>query len=103
MKLAQALDRTGVLFIPSSRARFTTSGSGGRDNREVDFLVCSAGRWGVLEVDGPHHSADHDKWRDERFRAHGVEVIARFPSDRCHDDPRGVVEEFLAVLAGNHP
>jgi hypothetical protein len=104
IKVAQALDRAGVLFIPSSRARFTTSASGdGRDNREVDFLVCHDGKWGVLEVDGPYHSADHDKWRDDRFRAHGVEVIARYPSDRCHNDPGGVVADFLAKLTSNNP
>lgn len=97
IKVAQALDRAGVLFIPSSRARFTTSGSG-RDNREVDFLVCHEGKWGILEVDGPYHSADHDKWRDNSFRAHGVAVIARYPSERCHNDPGGVVADFLTKL-----
>lgn len=99
LKIAQALDRAGVLFIASSRARFTTSENGsGRDNREVDFLICHNGRWGVLEVDGPYHSNDHDKWRDDRFRAHGLEIIARYPSDRCHNDPGGVVADFLGRL-----
>jgi hypothetical protein len=56
VKIAQALDRVGVLFFPNCRGRLTTTQ--GRRNRECDFLVCYEGIWGILEVDGePYHPA----------------------------------------------
>ena len=55
IKIAEALDRTGVLFVPNSLARLTTPK--GRENKEADFLICYNGKWGVLEVDGPFHTA----------------------------------------------
>ncbi len=50
VRIAQALDRAGVLYLPNCKARV-----GSRDRRrnsEADFLVCHSGEWGVLEVDG---------------------------------------------------
>ncbi len=38
VKIAQALDRVGVLFFPNCRGRLTTIQ--GRQNRECDFLIC---------------------------------------------------------------
>src|SRR2546425_6880849 len=48
-RIAEALDRVGVLFIPNCLARLTTAE--GRKNKEPDFVVCHQGRWGILEVD----------------------------------------------------
>ena len=65
IRIAEALERADVMFLPNCRARVITSE--GRANREADFLVCSDGRWGILEVDGvPFHSpsrtvADHSR------------------------------------------
>ncbi|HYW18836.1 MAG TPA: pentapeptide repeat-containing protein [Nodularia sp. (in: cyanobacteria)] len=56
IKIAEALDRTGVLFVPNSLARLNTAK--GRENKEADFLICYNGKWGVLEVDGPFHTAE---------------------------------------------
>lgn len=54
VKIAQALDRAGVLFIPNCKARLGLAGN--RQNREADFLMCYDGKWGILEVDGePFH------------------------------------------------
>jgi hypothetical protein len=44
VRLANALDRAGVLFLPNCRGRLNTQY--GRENREADFLVCCEGKWG---------------------------------------------------------
>ena len=66
LRIAEALDRAGVLFFPNCRLRLTTPD--GRRNREADFLVCKGGQWGILEVDGePFHPPTrtlHDHERD---------------------------------------
>src|SRR5260221_13242884 len=41
-KIAEALDRAGVLFLPNCLARLTTPD--GRKNKEPDFVICSQGR-----------------------------------------------------------
>lgn len=100
VRLAEALDRAGTLFLPNCRARLGLTD--GRQNREADFLVCVDGRWGILEVDGdpfhpPSRTAD-DHARDRLFRAHGVRVVEHFHADRCYNEPDVVVREFLAIL-----
>jgi hypothetical protein len=50
VRVAQALDRAGVLFLPNCKARLGRGSN--RQNREADFLICHEGRWGILEVDG---------------------------------------------------
>ncbi len=100
IKIAGALDRAGVLFLPNCMARLSVMG--GRRNREPDFLICRDGRWGILEVDGePFHppsrtSEDHD--RDRPFKVYGVRLVEHFDATRCYEDPDGVVQEFLEML-----
>lgn len=98
-RIAEALDRAEVLFIPSSKARFTLRRKH-RDNRELDFVVCHAGAWGLLEVDGPHHerTPNYDRQRDDALRAHGVALIFRVASARCQAEPDAVVADFLQAL-----
>jgi uncharacterized protein YjbI with pentapeptide repeats len=99
IKIAEALDRAGVLFYPNSKARL--SKAEGRVNRESDFLVFHAGKFGILEVDGrPYHqTAADDHERDRLFKRHGIRVIERFDATRCWNDPDRVVQEFLEILA----
>jgi hypothetical protein len=97
VKIAKALDYSGVLFISSCKVRLKSEH--GRQSREVDFLVFHKGRWGILEVDGPYHSAEADHWRDTRFREHGIQVY-RYDSKRCYEQPKQVVREFLTQLEG---
>ncbi len=100
VRIAEALDRAGVLFLPNCRARL--SSSNGQLNREADFLVCVDGRWGILEVDGePFHPAsrtveDHS-W-DRLFKAHGIRIVEHFDASDCYEDPDGVVTRFLELL-----
>jgi hypothetical protein len=99
-RIAAALDREGVLFLPNCRARVGPAGK--RQNREGDFLVCQEGKWGILEVDGePFHPPSRKSQEDERdrlFKQHGVRVVEHFDAARCYETPIEVVKQFLAIL-----
>lgn len=101
IKIAQALDKTGVLFFPNCKARLGSIS--GRENREADFLICYEGKWGILEVDGEifHSTAAKDHGRDRLFRSYGVRVIERFTADQCYNNPDAVVRQFLTILKKN--
>ena len=99
-RIAQALDRAGVLFFPNCRARVTSDKK--RATVEPDFLVCSNGRWGILEVDGePYHPPSrtvHDHTRDRVFKGHGIVLVEHFDASECFENPDEVVRKFLALL-----
>jgi hypothetical protein len=103
VKIAQALDRVGVLFFPNCRGRLSTTQ--GRQNRECDFLICYDGIWGILEVDGepfhPPSRAAEDHKRDGFFLDHGV-WVHRFDANECFNCPDGVVRRFLERLKRSH-
>lgn len=99
IKIAEALDRTGVLFVPNSLARLNTPN--GRENKEADFLICYNGKWGVLEVDGPFHTAERrveEQERERIFKKNGIKVVERFDSERCYINPDEVVQEFFKMI-----
>ncbi len=100
VRIAQALDRQNVLFLPNCRARLGALGH--RENREADFLICHNGKWGILEVDGelfhPPSRTVQDHERDRLFRAHGVRIVEHFDAHECFEDPDGVVARFLRIL-----
>ncbi|MBE9201414.1 MULTISPECIES: pentapeptide repeat-containing protein [unclassified Nodularia (in: cyanobacteria)] len=99
IKIAEALDRAEVLFLPNCLARLNTPN--GRANKEADFLICYHGKWGILEVDGPYHTPERrveEQERERIFRRHGIKVVERFDSCRCYENPDEVVEEFFKML-----
>ena len=102
-RIAEALDRAGVLFFPNCVARLGENSD--RKNREPDFLVCHSRKWGILEVDGePFHppsrtTQDHE--RDRLFRSYGIRVVEHYDASRCYEDPAGVVKEFLELMDRN--
>jgi hypothetical protein len=79
VRIAEALERARVLFLPNCMARL---GFSRRENREADFLICHRGKWGILEVDGPvSHPASRKVDDDERarlFKAHGIRLVEHF-------------------------
>jgi hypothetical protein len=97
IRVAEALDHAGVLFLPDCRARL---GFKTRENREADFLVCCDGKWGILEIDSDrfHKSAAADHERDRLFKAHGISVIEHFDQSECWENADGVVKKFLYLL-----
>ena len=100
IRIAQALERAGVMFFPNCMARLSISDEA-TGNREPDFLVCADGRWGILEVDGdPYHPperAAQEHERDRVFRLRGLKV-ERYSGGRCFETPDAVVAEFLKLL-----
>lgn len=85
----------------------------GMTTREVDFLVCSRGKWGILECDGILHilnsikkgqmpSAALNHKRDNDFNRHGLWFIKRFTDEECKKNPRKVVRQFLDMLHKFH-
>ena len=99
IKIAEALDRAEVLFLPNCLARLNTPN--GRANKEADFLICYNGKWGILEVDGPYHTPERrveEQERERIFRRHGIKVVERFDSSRCYENPDEVVQEFFKML-----
>jgi very-short-patch-repair endonuclease len=100
VRVAQALDKLDVLFLPNCKARLGIHTN--RQNREADFLICFEGKWGILEVDGePFHppsrtSQDHD--RDRLFRSHSIIVVEHFDANECYQNPDSVVQKFLEIL-----
>jgi hypothetical protein len=65
-------------------------------------LVCSEGKWGILEVMGEtYHPAstamqDHDRAR--LFKDYGINCMEFYEAKRCMKDPKSVVEDFLRRL-----
>jgi hypothetical protein len=101
--IAEALDRANVLLVPDASVRLGIT-QDHRANREPDFLVIDAGRFGILEVDGPWHTpatAHQEHEWDRRFREHGIAVVERFASDECREMPDDVVARFLRLLRLN--
>lgn len=100
IRIAEALDRAGVLFFPNCRGRVGPGSA--RENREADFLICHDGKWGILEVDGePFHPPSRtvqDHARDRAFRAHGVRLVEHFDATECYERAVEVVARFLALL-----
>ena len=99
VRIAEALDAAGVLFLPNCRARVGEETF--RENREPDFLVCHRGKWGILEIDGRSHTPsrtvdDHD--RDRLFKLHGIRVVEHFDDAECFENARRVVAKFLRIL-----
>src|SRR5205809_5425507 len=92
--------RDGILYFPNAAAVLGGSGQ----KKEPDFLVCQAGKWGILEVMGDKchaRSAVKDHERARLFKAHGIRCIEFFSASRCEMAPESVVDEFLALLAAS--
>jgi hypothetical protein len=80
MKIAQALDRYGVLYLPNCKGRLGRPEE--RMNREADFFVILNGKVGILEVDGePFHPPTRTVRDRHVTRAGSLRPCAR--SCRC--------------------
>jgi len=97
LKIAEALDRAGVLFSSNCRMRLTTLE--GRQNQEFDFLIFYQGKWGILQVDGEgwHQGATGDS--PQLLRDSGISILSHYSASRCSKEPDKVVQEFLDILS----
>ncbi len=111
-EVAKVLDEMGIMFFPNASGRVMSED--GMTTREVDFLICWRGKWGILECDneimhlvnsirkGKVPSAAIDHKRDNDFNRHGQWFIKRFTEDECKKNPRKVVQDFLDMLHKFH-
>ncbi|MBW4582247.1 MAG: hypothetical protein KME42_21995 [Tildeniella nuda ZEHNDER 1965/U140] len=106
VRIAEALDRTDVLFFANARGRVglqetTISDSQLTGRVEVDFLVFHQGKCISLEVDSQHHLGEgqviRDYARDRVMLRAGVPTV-RFTARDCLERPHDVVSEVLSIL-----
>jgi very-short-patch-repair endonuclease len=106
VRIAEALDKTGLLFFANARGRVGLQGTTVSDSQltgrvEVDFIVFYRGKCLSLEVDGQHHLEDgqmiRDYARDRVLLRSGVPTV-RFTAKDCLSRPHDVVSEFLSIL-----
>ena len=106
IKIAEELDKRGVLFFANARGRISGNGSPISDmtmtgRLEVDFLVFHKGKCISLEVDGKHHQQQGNTERDyvrDRVLLRESIATARFTASDCHKDAESVVTEFLNLF-----
>jgi hypothetical protein len=99
IRIAQELEQVGVLFFPLPMAVRHDTGKFYLDHREVDFLVCVDGIWGVLEVAYHIDRYEKDKEKDAWLKKSGILCIEHFTAESCYNTPKAVVAEFLEHLA----
>lgn len=88
VKIAEALDRAGVLFFPNATARLTTAE--GRTNQTPHFLVCSDGKLGILVVNREEDEVETDRL----LQSQGILIIHHYPVTECTEESDLVVLEF---------
>ncbi|MBO0350489.1 hypothetical protein J0895_15575, partial [Phormidium pseudopriestleyi FRX01] len=88
VKIAEALDRAGVLFFPNATARLTTAE--GRTNQTPHFLVCSDGKLGILVVNREEDEVETDRL----LQSQGILIIHHYPVTECTEESDRVVLEF---------
>ena len=99
IRIAQELERRQVLFFPLPLAVRQETGVPWKDHREVDFLICQEGRWGILEVSHHPDRFEQDAQKDAWFKKSGILCVEHRSADRCYQNSGEVVDEFLSILA----
>lgn len=99
IRIAQELENRKVLFFPLALAVRAETGNSYQDHREVDFLVCLDGTWGILEVSYHPDRFEKDAEKDSWFKKSGVLCVQHYTAERCYQRPGEVVSEFLDILA----
>lgn len=98
IRIAQQLEFKKVLFFPLPLAVRNDTGDIFIDHREIDFLICHHGVWGILEVSFHPDRFEKDSEKDFWFKKSGILCIQHYTSERCFNNPREVIDEFLEVL-----
>jgi very-short-patch-repair endonuclease len=111
VRIAKALNETGVLFFANARGRVglqetVVSNDQLTGRVEADFMVFCQGKCLILEVDGQHHAEAgqviRDYARDRVLLRSGVPTV-RFTAQDCFERPQAVVSELLSILMPNVP
>lgn len=99
VKIAMELEARRILFFPLAVAVRAETGKVWKDHREVDFLICDDGVWGILEVAYHPDRFEEDAEKMAWFKRAGILCIEHRTAERCYNAPGAVVDEFLEVLA----
>jgi len=98
IRIAQQLEVKKVLFFPLPLAVRNETSDIFIDHREIDFLICHQGLWGILEVSYHPDRFEKDSEKDFWFKKSGILCIQHYTAERCFNNPKEVVDEFLEVL-----
>jgi len=96
--IAQELEKRKILFFPLAVAVRAETGQSWKDHREVDFLICNNGAWGILEVAYHPDRYEKDSEKDHWFKKSGILCIQHYTAERCYKESPKVVDEFLGIL-----
>lgn len=99
VKIAMELEARNVLFFPLAVGVRAESGEAWKDHREVDFLVCQDGVWGILEVSYHEGRYEKDSEKAAWFKKSGILCVEHRTAEACYNTPGEVVDEFLGILA----
>jgi hypothetical protein len=94
--IARELGQRNILFFPLPVAVRGETGLRWQNQREVAFLICHNGAWGILEVEWHRYEMDLDK--DLWFNKSGILCIEHYTDEHCRKTPDQVVDQFLGVL-----
>jgi hypothetical protein len=98
IRIAQEFEKRKVLFFPLPLAVRSDTGNFYKDHREVDFLVCENGTWGILEVSYHPDRFEKDAEKDSWFKLSGILCVQHYSAEKCYSDTAKVVDDFLSVL-----
>lgn len=99
IRIAQEFEARKVLFFPLPLAVRCETGNFYQDHREIDFLICHDGVWGILEVSHHVDRYEKDKEKDAWFKKSGILCVEHYTAEKCFNFPKQVTDEFLSVLA----
>lgn len=100
IRIAQEFESLQVLFFPLPLAVKHETGNYYKDHREVDFLVCFKGAWGILEISKhPVGRYEKDAEKDAWFKKSGILCVEHRSTERCLAQPKAVVSEFMHILS----
>jgi very-short-patch-repair endonuclease len=106
IKIAQALDKSGLLFFANVRGRINednlpVSSPQINGRVELDFLIFNQGKALILEVDGNHHQEGgqtlRDYIRDRVLLSENIPTV-RFTAQECFNNPTAVVKEVMQLF-----
>ena len=98
IRIAQELEKRNALFFPLAVAVRNDTGNLFEDHREIDFLICQNGQWGILEVSYHPDRFEKDAEKDYWFKKSGILCIQHYTAERCYNQSGDVIDEFLDVL-----
>jgi hypothetical protein len=91
VKIAEALDRAGVMFFPNSKAQLPNFED--QPYKQVDFLIYYNSKLGVLEIQ--YSDTEKQEQRDNFLSKQGILLIEYCDPVQCLEDPDRVVQEFI--------